>query len=752
MKAIATTITDIDYCTSLVEVLRHRAAYSPDETAFIFVADNGESRQTLSYGELDRLARCIAARIQIDCLPGERALLLYPPGLEFITAFFGCLYAGVVAVPAYPPRDNRHGERMRLLADDVQARLLFSTAAQKSAVERRLPASGSAETVEVVATDLLSEGEERWQEHLPAADSLAFIQYTSGSSGTPKGVMVSHGNILHNEKVIQHAYGHSRRSQGVGWLPLFHDMGLIGNFLQPLYVGFPVILFSPVAFIQKPLMWLQLISHYRATTSGGPNFAFDHCVNRITAEQKAGLDLSCWEVAFNGAEPVRAETLDRFAAAFACCGFRKEAFYPCYGMAETTLLITGGRKLTIAKTASLNGNGDICPAATSNSLPEKVSCGFPRFDQQILIVDPEQLTPCLDGQVGEIWTAGPSVARGYWQRPEETETTFRARLASGEGPFLRTGDLGFVSSGELFVTGRRKDLIIIRGRNYYPDDLEQTVGESHPALKSGSGAAFSVEVEGEERLVVVQEVERAALRALNGEEVTKAIRQAVSAQHELNLHAVLLLKPSSIPKTSSGKIQRHACKAGFLSGSLVVVGEWRQTAAAARLRSAAEHDDCQRLTEQPENRPFAEGARGKDGQELHLFIIAFLQAEIARILAVAPGEVLAHQPLNTFGLDSLLVIELTNRVHRETGFKVSLAEIMEGMSLQGLASVVQRHLDENRDNGAAAVPEVAMKHLPAAPGVKAPTEINDPGQLLANLHNLSDFEVDALWQAMAVGG
>lgn len=738
--------------SSLVELLRFRAAHSPDDTAFIFVSDTGESRQTLNYGELDRLARRIAVRIQADCRPGERALLLYPPGLDFISAFFGCLYAEVVAVPAYPPRDNRNAERMRALAEDVQASLLFSTAAQVSGIERRMPANGEAGSLPIIASDLLVDGEAEWRETFPDTDRLAFIQYTSGSSGNPKGVMVSHGNILHNEAVIQEAFGHSPRSLGVGWLPLFHDMGLIGNILQPLFVGFPIVLFSPVAFIQKPLMWLQLISQYRATTSGGPNFAYEHCVNRITDQQKAALDLSSWEVAFNGAEPIRAETLDRFADAFACCGFRKEAFYPCYGMAETTLLISGGQRQTLPRTAGLNDDGTRHAAGETSSAQAKVGCGFARFDQQILIVDPQALVPRPDGEVGEIWTSGPSVAQGYWNRPEESQRIFKAQLADGgKGSFLRTGDLGFMRDGELYITGRRKDLIIIRGRNYYPADIEQTVEASHPALKAVSGAAFSVEVEGEERLVIAQEVERSALRNLNAEEVTQAIRRTVSAQHELTVHAVLLLKTSSIPKTSSGKIQRHACKSGFLSGGLDIVGEWRQRVDASRLSSSLEEDDCQgaRATERPGELSFAEGARGKRGAELNAFVIEFLQAEIARILGAGAGESLAQQPLNTLGLDSLMVIELTNKIHRETGFKVSLAEVMEGLTLQGLASAVQLHLDTNSGGRTASATVVSMKQATRL-GLKGRAEISDPGQVLANLHNLSDAEVDAMLQAMAV--
>lgn len=744
MNEIETTITDIGHCSSLVELLRHRAAYSPDETAFIYIADNGESKQTMNYGELDRLARCIAARLQRDSAPGERALLLYPSGLEFIAAFFGCLYAGVIAVPAYPPRDNRNGERMRILADDVQAKLFLSTTAQKGNIERRLHINGTDATIEVLASDLLHDGEDEWQEYRPAADDLAFIQYTSGSSGKPKGVMVSHNNILHNEKVIHHAYGLSRKSMGVGWLPLFHDMGLIGNFLQPLYVGFPIILFSPSAFIQKPVMWLELISHYRATTSGGPNFAFDHCVSRITEEQKAGLDLSCWEVAFNGAEPVRKETMDRFAEAFAGCGFRKEAFYPCYGMAETTLFITGNKKLTAAKTACLNSTGTKAASAAA-SAREKVSCGFPRLDQKIVIVDPERLVATEDGQIGEIWTSGKSVTQGYWNRPEETEKIFKARLATGEGPFLRTGDLGFVSEGELFVTGRRKDLIIIRGRNYYPDDIEQTVGTCHPALKVGSGAAFPIELEGEERVVIVQEVERAALRKLNDAEVITAIRQSVAHQHELSVCAVVLIKTSSIPKTSSGKIQRHACKAGYLSGELENVAEWRQPSLQDLFQVMGSRKDAE---QQPQT-SFSDNARAKSGEELQQFIVQFLWGKISAALGMETGEPLTDQPLNTLGFDSLMFVDLTNKVHKETGLKISLAEVMDGLTLRDLASAVHDHLDSNPAAQQITLPELPVQQLTSPLDLTFDSAMADPGQLLANIHHLSDEEIDLLLKNMA---
>ena len=413
-----------------------------------------------------------------------------------------------------------------------------------------------------------------------SSDTLAFLQYTSGSTGTPKGVMVSHGNLLQNSADLDKGWVHTKDSVIVTWLPTFHDMGLIYGVIQPLYKGLPCYMLSPVSFLQQPIRWLQAISRYRGTHTGAPNFAYDLCVHKITPEQRATLDLSSWQMALNGAEPVRADVLKRFAETFKPCGFEPTAFCPGYGLAEATLKVAAVRRtdapvLYIVQAGALEQNRILEATEDQQNMRTLVGCGRSEIDTKIVIVHPESLTQCSPEEVGEIWVSGSTVAQGYWMRPEETERTFRAYLAdTGDGPFLRTGDLGFWKNGELFVTGRLKDVVIIRGRNYYPQDIELTVEQSHPALKAGASAAFSVEVEGEEQLVVAQEVERSYLRKLDANEVVGAIRQAVWEQHELSVYAVVLLKPASIPKTSSGKIQRHACKAGFLDGSLEGIGTW----------------------------------------------------------------------------------------------------------------------------------------------------------------------------------
>lgn len=568
--------------TTFVDLLDYRAKNQPERKAYTFLQDGETEVGKLTYKELDRQARAIASQLQNLDVAGCRALLLYPPGLEFIAAFFGCLYAGVVAVPAYPPRRNQNMSRLQAIVTDAQATVALTTTSLLGDIETRFSESPELSELRWLATDsIATDLAQAWQKPDVSGDTLAFLQYTSGSTGTPKGVMVSHGNLWHNSGLIQKCFADTPESMGVSWLPPYHDMGLIGGVLQPLYVGAPTILMSPVAFMQRPFRWLEAISRCKATTSGGPNFAYDVCSRKITPEQLASLDLSSWEVAFTGAEPVRAETLEQFAATFAPCGFRKEAFLPCYGMAETTLIVSGGLKTNLPVTRKVDGaaleqNRVVVAKGKEESIRTTVGCGQ-CLEQNTLIVDPETLTPCLENQVGEIWVLGPSVAQGYWNQPEETTKMFQAYLAdTKEGPFLRTGDLGFVQDGELFITGRLKDVIIIRGQNHYPQDIELTVERSHPALRPGCGAAFSVDVKGQERLVIVQEVERSYLRKLNVNEVVSAIRQAVAAQHSLQIYATVLVKTGSIPKTSSGKIQRYACRSGFLAGSLNVIEDWSE--------------------------------------------------------------------------------------------------------------------------------------------------------------------------------
>ena len=665
-----------------VDLLHYRAVQQPDRTAFTFLLDGEIESDRLTYGELDRLARSIAAQLQGLGLSGERALLLYPPGLDYLAAFFGCLYAGVVAVPAYPPRSPRNTPRIKAIWADAQAAIALTTTGTLSKLQSLLASKTDLGDIEWLTTDNLAKGlEESWQQPFINIDTLAFLQYTSGSTGTPKGVMLSHGNLLHNAAMTYQLMGHSPSSKFVSWLPTYHDMGLIGGILQPLYGGFPCILMPPAAFLQRPYRWLQAISRYKGTTSGAPNFAYEFCIQKITPEQQETLDLSSWDVAFNGAEPIRQDTLERFCVKFAPCGFRPQAFYPCYGMAEATLMVSGGRKTTppVVKTISrvaLERHQVVETSVESEDASTHVSCGQTLPGQQIVIVNPETLTRCCNHEVGEIWVSGPSVGHGYWNQPEQTRETFHAYLSdTGEGPFLRTGDLGFLQDGELFITGRVKDLIIIRGRNLYPQDIELTAERSHAKLRLGSGAAFSVEVDGEERLVVVQEVE--FRQKPNVEDVTAAIRQAVAEEHEVQVHTVVLIKPGSILKTSSGKIQRRATRSAFLAGQLSAIG-------SSILESADVVETPCHLKR--------ETLLTLSPQECQPLLESYLQELVARVLKIAPSCVNPEQPLTTLGLDSLKVFELKNRLEVDLEVAVSVTDFFEGFSIVQLATKILAQL------------------------------------------------------------
>ena len=578
---------------TLVDLLSHRANYQGSHIAYTFLLD-GESRtDSLNYRELHQKAMAIAGQLQSVCQPGDRALLLHPPSLDYIAAFFGCLYAGVVAVPAYPPRPKRPMVRLQAIIQNSQAKVALTTNGIIASLEKRLDQAPQLKTLGWLATDNLNLNyAQNWQAPDLSKDNLAFLQYTSGSTAAPKGVMVSHGNLIHNLGAIMAGFGNNPQSKGVIWLPPYHDMGLIGGVLQPLYGNATVTLMSPLMFLQNPLRWLQAIASTKSNVSGGPNFAYDLCVRKIKQEQLVNLDLSCWEVAFNGAEPINPQTLEQFAHKFAPCGFRYEAFYPCYGLAEATLIVCGGKKAAppVTKTVqaqALEQDRVISAMPGQSGSRTLVSCGQSLPDQRVIIVNPQILTQCDEGEIGEIWVWGESIAQGYWHQPEATQATFGAYVAdTGEGAFLRTGDLGFMDNGELFVTGRIKDMIIINGRNHYPQDIEWTVEKSHRAIRPSCTAAFSVSVEGKEELVIVTEVERRYLKYLQQENhsnnnrqpedldsnsLIESIQRAVSQNHELPVYAVVLLKPGTIPKTSSGKIQRHGCRAKFLNGDLNVI-------------------------------------------------------------------------------------------------------------------------------------------------------------------------------------
>lgn len=574
-----TTLKTADQFDTWINLLCWRAEQQPDRQAAAFLDDERDAVARLTYAELDRKARAIAAHLQRVTRQGDRALMLYSPGLDFIAAFFGCLYAGVIAVPAYPPRPRTLG-RLQAMVKDAQPAAILTTRDVQELVTPMLAETPDFPALPWEQTETLPAAlAADWTAPRIAPDDLAFLQYTSGSTSTPRGVMVSHANLLHNSRMIRASFNTSDEASGIIWLPLYHDMGLIGGVLQPIYAAFPVTLMSPLTFLQRPFRWLQAISTTGATVSGGPNFAYDLCVRKITPEQRATLDLSRWELAFSGAEPVRAETLARFTEAFAPSGFRATSWYPCYGLAEATLFVTGVERnsaphfLTVSAPA-LEARRVVPAFPEERSARTLVSCGRPTSDLALAIVDPDTCGRAAADAIGEIWLSGPSVAGGYWNRAADSAAVFRAHIAGEDDgrTWLRTGDLGFLHEGELYVAGRIKDLIIIDGRNHYPQDIEQTVEAVHPAIRPAGTAAFSVEVGQEERLVVVAELEREHMPGRPGAialaELAQQVRRSVAEQHAVQLHDLVLIKTGYIPKTTSGKIQRHACRLGYLEHTL----------------------------------------------------------------------------------------------------------------------------------------------------------------------------------------
>ena len=551
---------DVERAT-LVEIVQDRAATFPDAIALRYLASGDVSGPLieLSYRDLLRRSCAIGAAFQHNHADGDRALLVFPPGLEFVTAFFGCLFAGVIPVPVYPPELAQHERtfsKLHAIVADSGARFALTASQYLPTLERMLPAGMQCISTDTISTDL----EASWQMPAISSETVALVQYTSGSTGAPKGVVVRHRQLIANGRSIESRFGPVKLI--VGWLPVFHDMGLIGNVLQGLCCGSGLVLMSPVAFLKRPARWLEAISHYRATTSGGPNFAYDLCVRRVTEEERARLDLSSWEVAFCGAEPIREATYRRFCSAFESCGFSRSSFYPCYGLAEATLFVAGAARGTIPKTpafrsAALDRGEVVVAGVDGGEARSLMSCGKPASSEEVRIVDSECLTST--DRIGEIWVRGPAVASGYWGREAESGAVFGARLATGEGPFLRTGDLGFLHEGELYVAGRIKDVIILAGRNIFPQDIEATVEAAVPSVRKGCCVAFSVDRDSGEKLVIM--IEHDGSSAV---EVVRTIKRAVVEHHQASVFEVVLVGKGAILKTSSGKLERYACRQAYL--------------------------------------------------------------------------------------------------------------------------------------------------------------------------------------------
>jgi amino acid adenylation domain-containing protein len=687
-----------------VDVLRYRACKHPDAVAFTFLTD-GEGRETdLTFAGLDARARAVAALLRRNASAGDRVLLMYPAGLDYIAGLFGCFYAGLIAVPAYPPRMtavSRTHARLQGIAQDCRPALALGPSSLVTSLPDWLRGDPAFAGMRWISSEQ-SDADETCGEDA-GTGTVAFLQYTSGSTGSPKGVMVTHANLLHNQTLLESAFVHERDKPIVGWLPMFHDTGLVGNILHPVYLGARCILMAPAAFLQRPLRWLEAISRYRGATSGGPNFAYDLCVRRTTPEERAGLDLSCWKTAFNGAEPVRPQTMEEFSEAFRVSGFRREAFTPCYGLAEATLLVSarprdaGPVTLSCATDALERGY-----AVPSNGSATRLlaGCGRTAGDQTVLIVDPETTARCPDGKIGEIWISGSSVGSGYWNRPEQTRATFEAIPGGETGPrCLRTGDLGFFLDGDLFLTARMKDLIVLHGRNHSPQDIEWTAEQSDEKLRPSGSAAFSIDADGRERLVIVLEVQR-RYKGVDTAEVAAAVRRTIALEHDVHVHAVVLVRQDSIPRTTSGKIQRHACKVAFLAGALQLAGA---VAGREQDRDTAAFDGPAPLT--------GEALRRLPPGERAGALLAYLRTLCAQTAGLPLSEIDLERPPASLGLDSLMTAGIRARVEADLGVTLPLEIILEASAVTvWVQAIVDRlGLDSIQDRSPSP-PEIAPVH------------------------------------------
>ena len=631
---------------NIIEIFENNCSRLPEKVIYYYLEDGYNETSRITYREMNIRAKAIAGYLQQHHHKGDRAMLLFPPGIEFIASLFGCFFAGIIGVPAYPPRKNRMFDRFESILKDCTPSCILTTEKIHSDILKNFSEEPSLKLARYIEYEMVTDDwAEEWQDPEAGADDLVLLQYTSGSTGNPHGVMVSHGNLLHNSECIRQSFGHDENLTGVNWLPGFHDMGLIGALIQPAYVGGSNAIIPPNAFLTHPANWLRSISKYMSNTAGGPNFALDFCVDRINTEELTDVDLGSVKPFFCGAEPIYKESLDRFSKKFAANNFSSFQFYPCYGLAESVLIVTGGDLEEDPKSLSINGmmleRGRIAEVPEND--PEArtlVGCGYPWHGNVVVIADPSTSRRATKGLVGEIWVSGPSVAQGYWNKPDLTRETFHAYLAdTGGGPFLRTGDLGFIHDGQLYITGRIKDLIIIRGLNHYPTDIERTVENAHGSLQPTAGAAFSVEAGREERLVVVHEVRRTSMRDLDDQEVFAAIRQAVAENHQLQVHAIALIRPGSIPKTSSGKIQRFNAKTEFLNEELNLISSWKSEIS----------DHKSEITPPSALRPMLYA----DDE-----VITWIKEWMARELKMDRDSIEADKPIASYGLDSLKAVIL----------------------------------------------------------------------------------------------
>jgi acyl-CoA synthetase (AMP-forming)/AMP-acid ligase II/acyl carrier protein len=649
---------------NMVELLIKRLKDHPDKTVYILLEDGVNEKNSITYAVMVAMAKAIAVTLLKNGTKGDRVMLLFSTGIEFITSLYGCFFAGMIAVPAYPPRRNKPNERFISIIENSKPAFILSNSLIYEDLNKYHKGNAFSEEIcQLVYEEIPSELSEEWLNPNVQADDIALLQYTSGSTGTPNGVMVSHGNIMHNSECIKQSFGFDENSIGVNWLPNFHDMGLIGCLIQAAYLGGSNVIIPPLSFLKNPANWFRMITKYKATTGGGPNFAFDYCMEKVTDEEISEFDLSSLRTLYCGAEPIRKNTLESFTDKFRKAGFSGTQFFPCYGMAESVLITTGGdfkaKPIYLSIDPQAIEENKVLPVRAEKDGRMLTACGYPWLGMGVLIVNPETSTPSPAGEIGEIWVKGPSVAKGYWKDKQSTEKTFNAFISGTEdGPYLRTGDLGFIHEGQLYVSGRMKDLIIIRGSNFYPNDIEHSAENSNPALRQNACAAFSTDIDGEEKLLIVMEVERTHMREMNEEQVFEDIREAVFAGHGIQPHAITLIRTGSILKTSSGKIQRFALRKAWLRQELNEVASWVM---------------------KPEKEK-ADSLIGYRPEFLREWMINWM----AHKLEIDPGSIDPDKPVSSYGLDSITAVSLERDVNAQFGVEWPLESFLKENSINQL--------------------------------------------------------------------
>ena len=679
--------------TSLVDVACAQSEARPNEPVYSFLANGEELERQITFQDLDTSARAIAANLRVNhqIQAGDRIVLLFCPGLQFLEAFFGCLYAGVIAVPVYPPGSGTTWENYMAIVENAGATIILADNTKAKFLERHFTIkkmTSPAPVVDIDQFDMALASE--YQQPAIKGSDIAMLQYTSGTTSLPKGVMITHENIMHNEALINTQITQDYKV-GVSWLPLYHDMGLFGSVLQAMYVGGHCVLMPPSSFLVKPYRWLKAISDYKANISGCPNFAFDLCVEVIDEPLLDTLDLSSWKVAASGAEPIQAATLDRFTQRFSRCGFSDAAYVPCYGLAESTLLASAQKsdingpptRITVSRSEAVQRV--IAQTDDVNDHKTFVSCGVPE-EGAAAIVEPQSLEVLPENRIGEIWLRSDSVARGYWEDPEKTAAVFNAS-ANGFNDYYRTGDLGFISNGEIYITGRIKDLIIIHGKNHYPSDIERTVQACHDALPMDCGAVFTVEINGVERVLVTQEVAHGMADGLDTDKLIEEIKTAITKTHEIQVHAVVLLKQGKIFKTSSGKIKRAAVRDAFLAGDFdnELVAQWKtrvlttflEDGDTVKAKSASDASDA--------SFSFTDIDQITTGS-----IESALVEWVANKLDIDPSEVSVTDAHSSLGLDSVDVMSLFGEVEKWLGISIDpeSLSLWELETLQDIAGVL----------------------------------------------------------------